>query len=306
MQNAETPDTITARMIAAAQRSAELLSAEARRRIAGFIESRMCGDGGYRGLASGSDIYYAVFAVQTLLAIDAPLNAKRTSKYLQRFADGGGLDLVNLACLIRLDALLSRPKAARAGAEGLVRFTSADGGYATEEDSVTSSAYGAFLAVASYEDARLAVPHAPAIVKALQCLRCPDGGYANQRGLAVGTTSATAAAVVVQKALTGVASEEALEWLFARAGDDGGFRAWPGVPVGDLLSTATALHALSMGGADPAALRERSLGFIEAHWDDSGGFCGHAGEAVPDCEYTFYGLLALGSLVGADGGGETP
>jgi len=306
MHKRDRPDTITARMIAAGRRSAELLSADARRRIAGFIESRMCGDGGYRGLASGSDIYYTVFAVQALLAIDAPLNAKRTSKYLQRFADGAGLDLVNLACLIRLNALLSRPEAARAAAGGLVRFGSAGGGYATEADSVTCSAYGAFLAVASYEDARLALPDAPAIVNALACLRCTDGGYANERGLPVGTTSATAAAVVVEKALTGVASEEALEWLFARAGDDGGFRAWPGVPVGDLLSTATALHALSMGGADLAALRERSLGFIEAHWDSSGGFCGHADEPVPDCEYTFYGLLALGSLVGADGGGETP
>lgn len=306
MNNAEIPDTITARMIAAARRSDMLIPGDARRRIHGFVESSMCGDGGYRGLASGSDIYYTVFAVQTLLAIDAPLDTKLTSKYLRRFSDGEGLDLVNLACLVRLDALLGRHAAARAAARALVRFGSDDGGYSIEPAAGTGSAYAAFLVVTAYEDARLAVPEAPAIVKALACLRCGDGGYANERGLAVGTTSATAAALIIEKTLTGVASEEALDWLSARAGDDGGFRAGPGAPVGDLLSTATALHALSMCGAELTALRERSLDFVEAHWDGSGGFCGHAGDAVPDCEYTFYGLLALGSLVPPLEGQDAP
>ena len=37
---------------------------------------------------------------------------------------------------------------------------------------------------------------------------------------------------------------------------------------------------------------------IEDHWDKSGGFLSETmGETVADCEYTFYALLAMGSMV---------
>ena len=65
----------------------------------------------------------------------------------------------------------------------------------------------------------------------------------------------------------------------------------------DLLSTATTLHAL-------AALEvrlteeqtERCLDFVDSLWNADGGFHGNWTDDYLDCEYTFYGLLALGHL----------
>jgi len=71
----------------------------------------------------------------------------------------------------------------------------------------------------------------------------------------------------------------------------------PQAPMPDLLSTATALHALACLEREvPARLRERSLDFIDTLWNAEGGFHGHWADDDLDAEYTFYGLLALGHL----------
>ncbi len=78
---------------------------------------------------------------------------------------------------------------------------------------------------------------------------------------------------------------------------EGGFLANPTAPVPDLLSTATVLYALHRlrYPLDPAR-RNACLRFIESVMAESGGFCGHGMDDTPDCEYTFYALLALGCL----------
>jgi hypothetical protein len=86
------------------------------------------------------------------------------------------------------------------------------------------------------------------------------------------------------------------DWLLARAHPDGGFRAGPGTPMPDLLSTATALHALAALEISTEAVKERSLDFLDTLWTNEGGFYGHWGDTILDCEYTYYGLLALGHL----------
>ena len=64
----------------------------------------------------------------------------------------------------------------------------------------------------------------------------------------------------------------------------------------DLLSTATALHALAAVGAPLDDLREPCLDFLDSLWDHRGGFHGSWADDALDCEYVFYGLLALGHL----------
>jgi hypothetical protein len=87
-----------------------------------------------------------------------------------------------------------------------------------------------------------------------------------------------------------------LPWLIQRCSRQSGFAAAPLVPVPDLLSTATALHALSQFNSLPPEITDRCLDFVIGLWDESGGFVGHALDRTPDCEYTFYALLALGNL----------
>ena len=76
----------------------------------------------------------------------------------------------------------------------------------------------------------------------------------------------------------------------------GGFLAGDSVPIPDLLSTATSLHALAGSDVSFEHLKESTLDFLDSLWSSKGGFYGNWSEDVLDCEYTYYGLLALGHL----------
>jgi hypothetical protein len=85
-------------------------------------------------------------------------------------------------------------------------------------------------------------------------------------------------------------------WLLDRCHASGGFLATPAAPVPDLLSTATGLHALAALDAPLAGLYETCLDFVDSLWTNRGGFFGSWVDDTLDCEYTYYGLLALGHL----------
>jgi hypothetical protein len=90
-----------------------------------------------------------------------------------------------------------------------------------------------------------------------------------------------------------------VRWLLDRAGPHGGFMAIPltgDLAIPDLLSTATALYSLSLVGALDDSVREKHLDYLDSLWSTRGGFRGHAGDEIVDCEYTYYGLLSLGCL----------
>jgi len=294
--------TIAGRMIETASRARMLLSEDARDAIVRFIEGRLCANGAYAGRSGTGDLYYTVFALQALLALDSPVPGERVWEFACGFGAGAHLDLVHLACLVRVKSLLEGPMDAGEAAGFLSSFRSADGAFAARQGAGTGSVYASFLAVAAHEDAGLEVPDAAGVYRAFEALRSADGGFANEPGMEHGTTSATAAGVVVQRALGGGAEDGLSGWLLARLGRDGGFRASPRTSSGDLLSTATALHALCLTGVDLRHIAGACLDFVTQHWDGAGGFFGHAAEQTPDCEYTFYGLLALGSLACAGAG----
>ena len=67
-------------------------------------------------------------------------------------------------------------------------------------------------------------------------------------------------------------------------------------PMPDLLSTAVALHALDGLQTDYRPYKEMCLDYIDTLWSAEGGFHGNWSDDVLDCEYTYYGLLALGHL----------
>jgi hypothetical protein len=78
-------------------------------------------------------------------------------------------------------------------------------------------------------------------------------------------------------------------------GQDGGFKAVKNAPVADLLSTAVVLYAHYFNGDDLRLIKPECLNFVDSLYSD-GGFGGNILDPEPDIEYTFYGLLALGSL----------
>jgi prenyltransferase beta subunit len=268
--------------------------------VSRFARSQHLPDGGFADRSGVSDLYYTVFGLDCLLALrEDPPNAESRA-YLERFGGGAGLDFVHLACLARCWAALSRGNFERVPREDILRriegYRSRDGGYAQNPGAETGGVYAAFLALGAYEDLGVAQPEQGRLLGSLKSLRAADGAYANQPGAARGLTTNTAAAILLLRHLGEAPGGELADWLLERAHPQGGFFALEDAPIPDLLSTATALHALTAMQTPLDTVREPCLDFIDSLWTNRGGFYGSWADDEIDCEYTYYALLSLGHL----------
>lgn len=275
-----------------------------------FLLSRQLDDGGFADRAGRSDLYYSVFALDSLLALQTPPDLDHVQSFLLGKGRGDDLDFVHLSCLARGWAVLgnfARDRVLDAETRGallrrLAEFRSADGGYQVLPGSQYGSAYGAFLALGAHQDLRAEIPEPLRLVQSLKFLETADGAWTNERFPVagewnkVGSTNATAAAVAVLRNLGMPVNASVGSWLLGCAHPEGGFRAMPRAPIPDLLSTATSLHALAGLQVSIDGVREACLDFIDTLWTNQGSFHGHWAEDALDTEYTFYGLLALGHL----------
>lgn len=287
--------------------------------ICDYLLSSINHDGGFCGRSKQSDIYYSVFGLASLLALESEYPLLNTYEYLNSFADGEGLDLVHLVCLLRsrciveslmagdiLETGKTRSQPVNNILESIEEFRSLDGGYnhfAKMEERAT--VYALFLVYLAYTDAGCEMPERNRFIKSLESLRLTDGSFANTQDTESGSTTSTAAAVVLQVELMSSVDQRACECLLSRLLPEGGFAAGEKAAGADLLSTATALYALKRAGG-----REQGLGigcrgstgfaetreFVERLWNEDGGFSGSEWDEQSDCEYTFYALLALGCL----------
>ena len=248
--------------------------------VSKFLRSQLNPDGGFRDRAGVSDLYYTVFGLEGFIAVGEKVPAS-TEGYLRGFGDGEGLDFVHLCCLIRCWADV--------------------GGVAPVDpariyEQLTSNAYNCFLCCAAFQDLRLPLPEPERIAAFIETMRADDGAYSNMAGAPVGLTPPTAAAVTLKRQL-GIENPQGLgQWLLEQHVVGGGFKATPFAPIPDLLSTATALHALAGMKTDFESIKEPCLDFIDSLWTNSGAFYGNWMDDTQDCEYTYYGLLALGHL----------
>lgn len=270
-------------------------------RIVSFVSARQNPDGGFADRAGASDLYYTVFSLECLFALNAPLPDSSLAPFLEPFGDGRSLDLVHLSCLARCRAMMKKQwpidEPTRQAMLGqLESFRSADGGYNATPHSAEGTLYGCFLATGACQDLGQTPPDAQRIIQCIASLKAADGGYANQRDAPIGLTPSTAAAVTLLRQFGERADLSAADWMLARQHPEGGFFATPAAPIPDLLSTATALHALSGLNLDPAPIREKTLDFIDTLWSSQGAFFGNWEDDCLDAEYTFYALLALGHL----------
>jgi len=301
-------------MLRAASRAAHLLN-DSTELVINFVGKQICKDGGFKGRTSQSDLYYTVFGIEALLALGAKLPAERILNYLQRFKDGDSLDLVHLACLARCWASVTQSQSqgpcadTRTGiACRLENYRSSDGGYSNLPGAKYGTAYGCFLALGAYQDLNIEMTNRGALAQPLggaglagciKSLRTKDRAYSNEPGGQIGSTPATAATLVVQHYLGLPIDDYAAHWLLSQFDIRGGFLASPAlreVGVPDLLSTAVALHGLALIGISIDHIKEKCLDFLDSLWCSDGGFCGNWADRTLDCEYTYYGLLALGHL----------
>lgn len=257
--------------------------------------------GGGRDRSDRPDLYYTVFTLNGCEALGMPAPEAQLETWLRTFGEGGELDLVHLTALARCWASLGKPRIPKGLPKALLTrletFRKPDGGYDNSLAKPHGTAYGSFLALGAYQDLGKFPPRPLSIVQSLKRLETPDHAWNNAPGLPIGSTNPTAGAVTLLRHLHLPLNPAVGDWLLARLHSQGGFTAVPGAPMPDLLSTATALHALaSLDRRLTTEQRERCLDYVDTLWSAEGGFHGHWADDHLDAEYTFYGLLALGHL----------
>lgn len=279
-------------------RLAPRLLGDSVRAVTEFLRAEFNQDGGISDRSGESDLYYTVFGLDGLVALEAELPIEESQGFLAGFDDGQGLDLVELSCLARCWAALGEtlaPTRVDAILSRVEKYRSADGGYAPVPAASTGTCYHCFLALGAYQDLAREMPSQQGLSSCLQALKTEDGGFSNVASATRGLTTATAAAVAILRQLDSSLPAGLDDWLLGMFHRQGGFRAVPEAPVPDLLSTATALHTLTSLGVDLAPVKEPCLDFLDSLWNGRA-FCGSWSDGTVDAEYTYYGLLSLGHL----------
>ena len=268
-----------------------------------FFRSEQNSDGGFKDRAGQSDLYYTVFGLDGLLAPQAEIPGESVAGFLNQFGCDAQLDFVHLCCLARCWGTLQHATGIRCSPEireqllqRLELYRSLDGGFNLLPQQPRGSVYAAFLAAGAIGDLSAQLSDSNELVQSLKRLETSDGAWANDHHAKTGSTNATAAAVVILSRLGMPLNQTVGDWLLTRAHPSGGFVASPETPIPDLLSTATTLHALSCMERDISGVRESCLDFVDSLWTNEGGFHGNWTDDNLDCEYTYYGLLALGHL----------
>lgn len=268
-------------------------------RVVEFLRRQFNDDGGAKDRAGECDLYYTVFATEGLIAFREQPDTQAIHRYLQSFGTGQDLDFVHLTCLARCGAALGGDalpeKTARAILDRIEACRARDGGYNASPDAETGTVYHSFLAFGVYQDLGETMPQPNRLLDSINALRTEDGGYANDQTINIGTTPTTAAAVALLRQLGEPVPRSAGDWLKRQCHAQGGFLAMPLAPMPDLLSTATALHALAGMHVPIDDIKDRCLDFIDSLWTGQA-FCATWADDAVDSEYIYYALLALGHL----------
>ena len=167
------------RMLLQTQR-AKLLLNDASENVAQFIDSQIGGQGGFIDRAGQEDLYYTVFGLDVLLALDVPI-PQRVSAFITSQVNFEFLDLVHLCCLIRCATTLSLHTFVQAHhpkfLEALEHYQSVDGAYSQEIKAPIGSAYACFLVMDAYQCLETPVPRPEALVACIRAVSCGDGSF---------------------------------------------------------------------------------------------------------------------------------
>jgi hypothetical protein len=291
--------SIRQQMMASASRAKTILNDSATL-VADFLHGRLNEDGGFADRNGKSDLYYTVFALEALLALGAEFPRQKILSYLKTFARGENLDFVHSACLARSLANLTDeidPDVRKGLLHNIENARCEDGGY-THTGAQNGSIYGCFFATCCCQDLKTPLPDKKGLLNFIQSLHQPCGGYANQLAVPISTTPAAAAAMTILKTFDQPVNDSSARWLLDNCYKQGGFCVSENLPVPDLLSTATVLHALCINDIDITNIKQNCFDFVNSLRTGNGGFCASSADKTPDCEYTYYGLLALGHLGG--------
>lgn len=282
-------NTISIELLNTLSRGVSALGDEARQRVVAFVESQRSADGGFCDKSGQVDIYYTSFGMSLSLALGIDFDTKKIEYLLQQI-DVEQLDLVHYAAYMRCRMLNNFADNKLGFAlKALQRIPIRElTSFSALPNNDVESPYSQFITYSLLEDTNNRT-----LEVSFDKYKTPQG-FSNTPNGPTASTNATSAALMVMGQATGYNDKGGdITLLRNMQHECGGFKADSATPMPDLLSTATALFTLRCYDVEP---KYSAAEFIEAHWLDSGGFAATILDSESDVEYTFYGLLALGTL----------
>ncbi len=279
------------------KKSIDLLDPEMAEEISAFIKEKQTSEGGFANRSEKTDIYYSLFGYILAEAFSVDINTISFKNYIKAQITGQNLSGVNLYCISILYAKTF----------GSDNMTLELGRQITSElNNVKDNQkdyqnFMGFLALHYLEDylalnKLIKLYHGSESQKLLPCpVIAANAILSELSGNHVKSCSSvlrSPISVLPSPVSRLPAFEEELKSFI---GSHGGFKALPNAPYEDMLSTGVALYALDFINADLRIIKPDCLSFIDSLYL-KGGFRATLADYETDIEYTFYGLLALGSL----------
>jgi hypothetical protein len=258
------------------KRSLNVLDPAAIERIRSYLSNSQTESGGFQDRAGKADLYYSLFGCYLADALDYADLFPALGRYTDEEIRKNKLNGINLYC----SAILSS-KLLGEGLYGDFLKKKIRDNLSRKQNGQT--AYNAFIS--------LLACYYQKDYQSLFLIKKQLAGLQTKDSL---PSPVIAALLVLQKSFRKPVND-IKQKLLSYYCEGGGFKATYSASIPDLLSTAVVLYALNYAGHDMRLIKPDCLGFVESLYSD-GGFSGNYIDTDPDIEYTFYGLLALGSL----------
>jgi prenyltransferase beta subunit len=258
------------------QKSTTIINVEIREEIKNHIRKSVTTDGGFADRGGKSDIYYSLFGGMVAEALSVQEVIAPLKNYVKRVVEEEPLKDVSLFCGAILYAKLHRIDTNT----NLLRQQVEKELIKSKENNSGYHYFMGLLALYYLQDYRFILKLKKQIKK-----------FSNKSDA---PCSLAAAEAVINRTLAKSVMESEIKLKVFYRGN-GGFVALPKAPIPDLLSTAVALYALHFIDSDLTNIKPECLNFIDGLYLN-GGFRATDLDFDIDIEYTFYGLLALGTL----------
>ena len=255
----------------------QILDDEMVSEIRSFIISQHTDEGGFADRGGKTDLYYTLFGIYIAEALSVKAVLEPTANYVKKLVKSSELSGVYLYCgAILYSKLIDSDEISEKLRKQIVSDLKV---------SITQQPeYSGFLGILAlyylgdFWNIQRIVNQYKRSIPIKGNYPCP-----------------VAAANAVIQGMAGKKSSGNESVLYSFQRENGGFAALHHAPSEDLLSTGVALYALHFLDADIRMIKPDCLIFIDNLYDN-GGFRSTSEDYMTDVEYTFYGLLALGSM----------
>lgn len=255
----------------------QLLDEHSRNEVISFIKSQQHNSGAFVNRGGNPDLYYSLFGAWISEALGLTDQKQKLLDYTENF-DTGDDKLIDRYAILLICHSLYKNQIYKPNAFFFLKTYFYSGRN-------LNPAYRAFLFLLSFDAFYGRRKFLHLLLKTgLTFYKVPDDVPCSFR-----------AAWLVAKQMAGLNVKQDIQQLFNYYEEGTGFKAFKEVEEADLLSTAVALFALRKAGAVIKTIAPDALELVQNNYAE-GAFLAGNGDETRDLEYTFYGLLILGTL----------